>query len=80
MCLCLLSLSGTRPKCYRRSDSNDVGDHQFLPDKFSSPQSELGVCTALQKRSLRTISNSSFISGYNAKYRSGKYKEDMILF
>lgn len=74
------SLSGSRPKCHRRSDSNDVRDHQFLPDKFSSPQSKLGVCAAVQTGSLWTVSNSSFVSGYNAKYWPGKCKWRCLLW
>lgn len=65
-------LKGARSDRDRGSDPNDVGDHQLLPDKFSSSQPELGVRAALQAGSLRAVPNSPFFPGHNAKYRSGK--------
>lgn len=45
-------LKGARPECDRGSDPNDAGDHQLLPDKFSSSQPKLGVCAPLQAGSV----------------------------
>lgn len=64
---------GTRPERDRGSDPHDAGDHQLLPDQFSSPQPQPGVRAALQAGSVWAVSNSPFLPGHHAKYRSGEW-------